>query len=172
MDGGISLFHAGLTLGGARDLFSEVPGHGRVSFLNSPGTFYFGNLTGPRRQVYHRQRKEHEQAFVPGLGRRSVTVMMRTGLFPYNHSRIKDRIPDTPALWACLKNLMVESMLDPSIRLPTLEEVMQETHARCGATAAAALHQAAADAPSQAEEPPVSSPKRRRLRGNTNRFVA
>ena len=96
MDGGMSLFHGGLTLGGACDLFCNVPGHGRVSFLNSPGTFYFGNLTGPRRQVYHRQCKEHELAFVPRLGRRSVTVMMRTGLFPYNHSRINEQIPKPP----------------------------------------------------------------------------
>ena len=82
MDEGMSLFHGGLTLGGARDLFCNAPGHGRVSFLNSPGTCYFSNLTGPRHQVYHRQCKEHELAFVPGLGRRSVTVMMRTGLSP------------------------------------------------------------------------------------------
>ena len=118
--------------------------------------------------MIHRGCEEHDLPFVPGLGRRSVTIMMRTGLFPNNRSRKMERIPDTPALWACLKNLMVESMSKPGLRLPTLEEVMQETLARGGATAAATLHQAFAVAPSEAEEPPVSCPKRRRIEGKTN----
>ena len=132
MDGGMSLFHAGLTLGGADDLFCDVPAHGRASFLNSLGTFYFGNLTGPRRQVYHRHCEEHDLPVAPGLGRRSVTVMMRTGLFPNNHSRVNDQIPKPPPLWVCLKNVMVEFMPGPSIRLPPLEEVMQETRDKTG----------------------------------------
>ena len=46
MDGPMSLFHAGLTLGGARDLFCDIEGFGRVCVPNSPGTFYMVTLLG------------------------------------------------------------------------------------------------------------------------------
>ena len=162
MDGPMSLIHVGLTLGGNRDLFCHVEGFGRVRVPNSPGTFYMGNLTGPRRQVIHRGCEEHDLPFVPGLGRRSVTIMVRTGLFPHERSRHKEQLPKPRALWICLKNHIVEALQKPGLRLPTLEEVMQETHARCGATAAVVLPQVAADAP---------LPKRRRVRGRTAKIL-
>jgi hypothetical protein len=78
----MSIFHAGLTLGGNRDLFLNVEGFGRVRVHNTPGTFYMGNLTGPRHQVIHQRCRDHDLVDVPGLGRRSITIMIRTGLFP------------------------------------------------------------------------------------------
>ena len=135
----MSLFHGGLTLGGARDLFCDVKGHGRVCFTNSPGTFDLCNITRPRRQVTHRYCDEHDLVYVPGLGRRSVTIMMRSGLFPHLHSRMMGRLPLPVSLWTCLKNIIVDSMQKPGLRMPTLEEVMQETTARARATDAAAM---------------------------------
>ena len=40
MGGSMWLFDGGLTLGGARDLFCEAPGHGRVSLTRSLGTYF------------------------------------------------------------------------------------------------------------------------------------
>ena len=171
LDGGMSLFHGGLTLGGYRDLFCDVPGYGRPFSTNSPGTFYFGNLTGPRHQVCHRSCEVVDLPFVPGIGRRAVTVMVRTNLFPHNKSRWMERIPDTPALWACLKRILVESLLDPSIRLPTLEEVIQETRDRIRATAAATVHQPPRVAMIETAAHDVQHAKRRRISAKTSAIV-
>jgi hypothetical protein len=132
MDGGMSIFHAGLTLGGTRDLFFNVKGFGRVRVHNSPGTFYLGNLTGPRHQVIHQPCPDHDYVDVPGLGRRSLTIMVRTGLFPHDRSRFMNQIPKPKALWSCLKNHMVEALQKPGLRLPTLEEVKKQTQLREG----------------------------------------
>ena len=169
MDGPMSIFHGGLTLGGTRDLFCNVEGFGRVRVPNSPGTFYIGNLTGPRRQVIHRGREDHDLPFVPGLGRRSVTIMIRTGLFPHHRSRHKEQLPKPRALWICLKNHIVEALQKPGLRLPTLEEVMQETQLRQRASDASLLHQAGVDVASLEDARPAPSPKRRRVRGKTSR---
>ena len=149
-DGPMSIFHGGLTLGGARDLFCNVEGFGRVRVPNSTGTFYMGNLTGPRRQVIHRGCEDHDLPLIPGLGRRSVTIMIRTGLFPLERSRYKNGLPKPRALWVCLKNHMVEALQKPGLRLPTLEEVKQQTHLR-----------------QHGGVRPASSSKRRRINGKT-----
>ena len=150
MDGSMSIFHAGLTLGGNRDLFLNVEGFGRVRVHNTPGTFYMGNLTGPRHQVIHQRCRDHDLVDVPGLGRRSITIMLRTGLFPYHRSRYMDQIPKPKSLWVCIKNCMVEAMQTPGLRLPTLEEVKQQTHLR-----------------QHGGVRPASSSKRRRINGKT-----
>ena len=108
-------FFVGVFVGGV------VSGFGRVRVPNSPGTFYMGNLTGPRHQVVHRGCDDHDLPFVPGLGRRSVTIMMRTGLFPHDRSRFKEQLPKRRALWMCLKNHIVEASQKPGLRLPTFD---------------------------------------------------
>jgi len=160
-DGPMSIFHGGLTLGGARDLFCNVAGFGRVRLPNTTGTFYIGNLTGPRHQVIHRSCEDHDLPLIPGLGRRSVTIMMRTGLFPNSWSRYMNAIPKPRALWVCLKNHMVEALQKPGLVLPTLEEVKAQTQLRQQAEAKTPLRQQAVD------ERPAPSPKRRRVRGKT-----
>ena len=132
---------------------------------NSTGTFYIGNLTGPRHQVIHRRCEDHDLPLIPGLGRRSVTIMMRTGLFPYSWSRYMNAIPKPRALWVCLKNHMVEALQKPGLRLPSLEEVKKQTqlrekleevnqHSKRGARGGAR---------------PAPSSKRRRIHGKTNK---
>ena len=168
MDGPMSLINVGLTLGGNRDLFCNVEGLGRVRVPNSLGTFYMGNLTGPRHQVIHQRCDKHDLVDVPGLGFRSVTIMMRTGLFPHHRSRHKEQLPKPRALWTCLKNHIVEALQQPGLRLPTLEEVMQETQLRQRASGASLLHQVGVDVPSLEDERPAPSPKKRRIRGKTS----
>ena len=76
---------------------------------------------------------------------------------------------------------MVETMLDPSIRLPTLEEVMTETRDRTRLeevmqetrdgtrpTAAATVQQSQDVVPPEAEEHPVHREKKRRCTGKTH----
>ena len=165
MDGGMSIFHAGLTLGGNRDLFLNVEGFGRVGVPNSPGTFYLGNLTGPRHQVIHRRCVDHDYVDVPGLGRRSMTIMFRTGLFPCDRSRFMLQLPKPKALWSCIKNHMVEALQEPGLRLPTLEEVQKQTQLR------EALEEVKQQ-PTLMQHggtSPAQSSKRRRIVGKTNK---
>ena len=165
MDGGMSLFHGGLTLGGIRDLFLNVEGFGRVRVPNSPGTFYLGNLTGPRHQVIHQPCVDHDYVDVPGLGRRSMTIMFRTGLFPHDRSRFMKQIPKPKALWSCLKNHMVEALQKPGLRLPTLEEVKKQTQLR--EKLGEVNQHSKRGALGRARPAPFS--KRRRIYGKTNK---
>ena len=163
MDGSMSLFHVGLTLGGARDSFCVIEGFGRVCVRNSLGTIYIGNLIGPRHQVFHRPCEEHDLPFVPGLGRRSVTVIMRIVLFPCDRSRHMEQLPKPKSLWTCLKNHMVDAVQMPGLRLPILEEGMEQIRVR--------VHQDAVAASSQDGDLPVPSAKKRRLRGKATKAV-
>ena len=56
-------------------------------------TFYLCNLTGPRHQVIHQRCPDHDYVDVPGLGRRSMAIRFRTGLFPHDRSRFMTQIP-------------------------------------------------------------------------------
>ena len=164
MDGGMSLFHGGLTLGGIRDLFLNVEGFGRVRVPNSPGTFYLGNLTGPRHQVIYQPCFDHDYVDVPGLGRRSMSIMFRTGLFPLDRSRHMEQLPKPKALWTCLKNLMVEAFQQPGLRLPTLEEVKKQTQLR---EEPEVVNQHSKLRP-RGDARPAPSSKRRRIRFKTD----
>ena len=164
MDGGMSLFHGGLTLGGIRDLFLNVEGFGRVRVPNSPGTFYIGNLTGPRHQVIYQPCSDHDYVDVPGLGRRSMSIMFRTGLFPFDRSRHKEQIPKPKALWSCLKNLMVEAFSAAWPAVATLEEVKKQTQLR--EELVEVRQQTRLTQPGDAR--PAPSSKRRRILGKTH----
>ena len=165
MDGGMSIFHAGLTFGGTRDLFFNVEGFGRVRVHNSPGTFYLGNLTGPRHQVIHQPCSDHDYVDVPGLGRRTIAIMFRTGLFPHDRSRFMMQLPKPKELWVCMKNHMVEALQKPGLRLPTLEEVKKQTQLR---EQLAEVMQQPKLIQRGGALPDLSS-KRRRVRGKTNK---
>ena len=168
MDGGMSLFHVGFTLGGHRDLFLNVEGFGRVRAPNSPGTFYLGNLTGPRHQVIHQRCPDHDYVDVPGLGLRSMAIMFRTGLFPHDRSRCMEQIPKPKALWSCLKNLMAEALQKPGLRLPTLEEVKKQTQLR---EELEEVHQHSKLMPREdARSAPSSKRRRFRIHGKTNKL--
>ena len=117
--------------------------------------------------MIHRGCEEHDLPFVPGLGRRPVAIMMRTGLFPLLRSRHKEQLPKPRALGICLKNHIVEALQKPGLRLHTLEQVMQETHLRQRVSAASPLHQVGVDAASPEDDLSAPSPKRRHVLGKT-----
>ena len=126
-DGGMSIFHMGLTLAGCRDLVCQQgPGRASVVLRNVPGTVYFGQLTGPTHQVFHVNSAPDDKVDCTSLGPASVTVMFRTGLFPYYRSRMRSRIPDTPALFAALASSFVQGLVTEEFRLPTLAECLAE----------------------------------------------
>ena len=131
-DGCMSVFHGGLTLGGRREMRCDVPGHGRMVVHNEPGTFYFGNLSGPPHQVFHKPCTEQELLYVPGLGYKSVTIMMRTGLYAHDRSRGTEHPTASPAFRKAIERVFVEAMQDPTVRFPTFEEVLRAHDDRVG----------------------------------------
>jgi hypothetical protein len=64
---------------------------------NTGGTVYLGVLTGPRHGVKHLPSMP-DQLLPHRLGQLSVTIMMRTTLFPHCRSRLKGTTP-SPSVW-------------------------------------------------------------------------
>jgi hypothetical protein len=60
---------------------------------------------------------------LPDLGKCSVTVMLRTGLFPYNRSRLMNVTPAPPAVFYMLSDIFKTFLATATWKLPTLEEV-------------------------------------------------
>jgi hypothetical protein len=61
---------------------------------------------------------------LPGLGKCSVTVMLRTGLFPHNRSRLRNVTPSPPEVFYALSDVFKEFLAKAEWTLPTLPEVM------------------------------------------------
>jgi hypothetical protein len=99
MDGGASVLHMGVTVYGDRDMVCHRPGieTDPVVVRNTGGTVYLGVLTGPRHGVTHLPSMP-DQLLPHRLGQLSVTIMMRTTLFPHCRSRLKGTTP-SPSIW-------------------------------------------------------------------------
>jgi hypothetical protein len=99
MDGGASVLHMGVTVYGDRDMACHRPGFEAdpVVVRNTGGTVYLGVLTGPRHGVSHLP-SPPDQLWPHRLGQLSVTIMMRTTLFPHCRSRLKGTTP-SPSIW-------------------------------------------------------------------------
>lgn len=69
---------------------------------------------------------------MPGLGFKSVTIMMRTGLFPHAYSRYKKSKTNTLAFSASVRNSFDAFVQGDGLRLPTFDEVLAEHKARTG----------------------------------------
>ena len=120
-DGGASVMHLAFTLYGRRRLTCRQTGNLEdVAFVNVPGTVYLGQLTGPRHQVTHEKGEPDEYLEVPGLGRCSVAVMMRTALFPKNRARLRDTSPSPRPLFEVLHRCFREALAEMTILLPSL----------------------------------------------------
>ena len=89
---------------------------------NEPGTVYFGLLTGPKHQVRHLPAVDGELLDVPRLGALSVTVMMRTALFPHDRSRLRNTTPSPVPVFRTMIRAFLQSNAVSSFRLPTLSE--------------------------------------------------
>ena len=99
MDGGASVLHMGVTCYRDRDMVCQRPGFedDPVVVRNTGGTVYLGVLTGPRHGVTHRPSMP-DQLLPHRLGQLSVTIMMRTTLFPHTRSRVRGTTP-APTVW-------------------------------------------------------------------------
>ena len=162
-DGPMSVFHAGLTLGGRREMHCDVPGYGRMVVCNQPGTFYFGNLSGPPHQVFHKACPQRELLHVPGLGYKSVTIMMRTGLHPFGQSRKNNHPTNAPAFRKIIDRVFVEALQDPAVRVPTFEEVLRAHDERVGGALTASMVTAGSGSGQAAQPALTRYGKRRRI---------
>ena len=121
-DGTVSILHLGLTLGGRRDLVCYQPGLPDSVLPIVPGTVYFGMLTGPEHQVFHRPCNADELIDAIALGPTSVTVMVRTGLFPNNNSRRMWGKGSHPLLFDVMQKSFLSSLHTETFSLPSLDE--------------------------------------------------
>jgi hypothetical protein len=91
-----------------------------LSLLNTPGVLYCGGLTGPHHKV------EHEAAFADELFSHpqhkglSMSVMLRTGLFPANRARTMGGTPDPGPFFFGLSAIFKEALSRGVWRLPAL----------------------------------------------------
>ena len=124
-DGAASILMAGMTLYGRRNLrASQGDGLPDVWLLQEPGTFWFGLLTGPQHQVIHTKAASSELLRVPGVGELSVSIMMRTSLFPYNRARQRDTTPNPREVFESLAETFRQGLEGQPWRLPTLKDCL------------------------------------------------
>jgi hypothetical protein len=123
-DGGASILHMGLTVYGRRDVrFVQGPGLPDVAVRNVPGTVYFGQVTGAKHQVRHRAALSPAELLqLDGFGPCSVTVMLRTALFPYNHARLRNTTPSPVVVFRALARSVRDSCARGNWRFPSLAE--------------------------------------------------
>ena len=134
-DGGASVMHLGLTLYGERTMTCRtLCAEPDIVVRNVPGTVYWGGLTGPTHGVQHTpsppdQLLEETQ---------SVSVMMRTTLFPHTQSRLRGTTPHPVEFFHAISASFAASLADSQWRLPTLAACVREYDAslRGGASGA------------------------------------
>jgi hypothetical protein len=114
-DGGASVLHMGLTLFGRRTVLCEQgDGLPDVAIECLPGGVYIGGFTGPHHQVAHQPARPAE--LMEGM---SVSVMMRTALFPHNRSRTRGTTPSPQEFFRTLAASFRESLAAGSWVLPS-----------------------------------------------------
>jgi hypothetical protein len=121
-DGGASVIHMGVTLYGERNMTSRQPDGGDIVVRNVPGTVYMGGLTGPMHGVQHTPSPPDQLL----ESTKSVTVMMRTTLFPHTQSRIRGTTPHPVAFFHGISKCFAASFANCPWRLPTLDECIKE----------------------------------------------
>jgi hypothetical protein len=125
-DGGMSVLHLGMTLGGNRRLrcwqTEDLPD---IVLDNAPGTVYLGQLTGCEHQVTHQPSEPWELMEVTDLGSCSCTIMCRTALFPHCRSRGRNTTPNPPEVFLALARAFASSLRNYQWSLPSLEACEQ-----------------------------------------------
>ena len=169
-DGGASVLHMGVTLYGCRRLVCEQAGTRKgpvassdglpdVVVPNVPGTVYLGGLTGPWHEVTHTPCSSDGL-----LGDLSVSVMLRTTLFPHNKARVRGTTPCPVKFFAALAASFAESLSESHWQLPPLPLCMQLYEASgqsaVGAASVKAQEQTMAKPAAKATQP--NEAKRRR----------
>jgi hypothetical protein len=124
-DGGQSVFHMGITLVGKRKLVcSQNVGLSDLVLENAPGTVYFGSLTGPEHQVFHQSCSEDGLLNFSAYGPSSVSIMLRTALFPYVRSRTRKGMPYPARLFSLIEFRARQLFATSSFILPSLDECL------------------------------------------------
>jgi hypothetical protein len=125
-DGGASILHMGITIFGRRDVrFIQGKDLPDVAVRNIPGSIYFGQVTGAKHQVHHQPSDAADLWHLPEFGPCSVTVMLRTALFPHNRSRMRNTTPSPQCVFEALSKSFMASCGRGEWRLPTLHECEQ-----------------------------------------------
>ena len=121
----------GITLFGQRDLriwpraradeikdgVDDEPTH--VAGL-APGSVYLGTLAGPEHQAAHAEVQDSVH------GGHSVTLIVRTSLFPYNQSRLMSQVAKPVITFEAIVSEIV-SAFEAGWRLPTMAECESQT---------------------------------------------
>ena len=126
-DGGASVLHLGVTLWGRRIVRCEQgEGLPDIRLQCVPGNVYLGGLTGPEHQVHHQPAAPDE------LWNKmySVTVMLRTALFPANRARNRNTTPSPISMFHTLAKEFQRGLAAGVFRLPTLPEMILEESPR------------------------------------------
>ena len=122
-DGGASILHMAMTLYGSRRLRGQQGlGQADMEFLNGPGSVYLATLTGPIHQVHHQPGVISDALPIEGFGPCSVTVQMRTALFPACQSRLRDTTPAPRAFFELLAEAFRQGLAQGGWQLPSLRE--------------------------------------------------
>ena len=120
-DGGASVLHMGITLFGRRRLRCwEDDSDGEYQdFPQVPGSVYLGTLTGPLHQVRH----DLPRADCEVHRGHSVSIMLRTTLFPHSRARAMKHVAE-PQFLGCLSRAFAESLRDLPWSLPDLAQCL------------------------------------------------
>jgi len=119
-DGAGSILHLSLTLAGRRDVRCEQPHTNEVIVPCRPGTVWLGQLTGCWHQVHHRLAEQAEYLQTEH-GPLSITIQMRTSLFPRNRARQRNTTPSPAAVFFTVARIVREGFAAHTWRLPSLE---------------------------------------------------
>ena len=131
VDGAAGSLTMGITLFGQRDLriwpraradeikdgVDDEPTH--VAGL-APGSVYLGTLAGPEHQAAHAEVQDSVH------GGHSVTLIVRTSLFPYNQSRLMSQVAKPVITFEAIVSEIV-SAFEAGWRLPTMAECESQT---------------------------------------------
>ena len=125
-DGGASILHMGITLYGRRRVTffspegaSSTSEEQEVRFEQQPGSVYLGIVTGASHQVSHVATRHPDET----LRAHTVSIMMRTCLFPYNRSRCQNTTPSPQDVFRKLALCFTEHLASHRLELPTLARV-------------------------------------------------
>jgi hypothetical protein len=139
-DGGASVIHMGVTIYGERTMTCQQPKLANIVVRNQPGTVYLGGLTGPWHGVEHTPSPRDQLL----EGDKSVSIMMRTTLFPFTQSRQRGTTPHPVEFFRSISESFVASFAECSWRLPTLAECIKEYEAVASGLSMASRSPAAA----------------------------
>ena len=134
------MIHMGVTIYGERTMTCQQPELANIVVRNLPGTVYLGGLTGPVHGVEHTP-SPHDQLLE---GNKSVSIMMRTTLFPFTQSRQRGTTPHPVGFFRSISESFVASFAECSWRLPTLAECIKEYEAVASGLSPASRSPAAA----------------------------